>query len=36
MTDLGRKLKNAAQDAEAEIKISEDHVEGKPSSNHPE
>ena len=32
MTDLGKNVKNAAQDAEAKIKTSEDHAEGKPSS----
>jgi hypothetical protein len=32
MTDLRKKLKNAASDAEAETRISEDHAEGKPSS----
>jgi hypothetical protein len=28
----GKKLNNAAQDAEAEIRTSEHHAEGKPSS----
>jgi hypothetical protein len=32
MTDPAKKLKNAGQDAEAKIKTSEDHAEGKPSS----
>lgn len=32
MTDLGKKMKNAAQNVEAKIKTSGDHAEGKPSS----
>ena len=32
MTDPAKKLKNAAQDAEAKIQTSKDHSEGKPSS----
>jgi hypothetical protein len=32
MTDPAKKLKNATQDAEAKIKTSEEHAEGKPSS----
>ena len=32
MTDPAKKLKNAAQDAEAKIQTSKDHAEGKPSS----
>jgi hypothetical protein len=32
MTDPAKKVKNASQDAEAKMKTSEDHAEGKPSS----
>ena len=32
MTDPVKKVKNASQDAEAKMKTSEDHAEGKPSS----
>ena len=32
MTDPVKKVKNASQDAEAIMKTSEDHAEGKPSS----
>jgi hypothetical protein len=32
MTDLAKKIKNASQDAEAEMKTSKEHLEGKPSS----
>ena len=32
MTDLAKKIKNANQDAEAKMKTSKDHAEGKPSS----
>jgi hypothetical protein len=32
MTDPVKKAKNASQDAEAKMKTSEDHAEGKPSS----
>jgi hypothetical protein len=32
MTDPVKKAKNASQDAEAKLKTSEDHAEGKPSS----
>jgi hypothetical protein len=32
MTDIARKVKNVAQDAEAKIKTEKDHAEGKPSS----
>jgi hypothetical protein len=32
MTDIAKKLKNATQDTEAEIKTEEDHAKGKPSS----
>ncbi len=32
MTDPAKKLKDASQDAEAKAKTSEEHAEGKPSS----
>jgi hypothetical protein len=32
MTDPVKKVKDASQDAEAKMKTSEDHAEGKPSS----
>jgi hypothetical protein len=32
MTDIAKKVKNVAQDAEAKIKTEEDHAKGKPSS----
>jgi hypothetical protein len=32
MTDIAKKIKNATQDAEAKIKVEEEHAEGKPSS----
>ena len=32
MTDIAKKVKNVAQDAEAKIKTEKDHAEGKPSS----
>jgi hypothetical protein len=32
MGDVTKALKNAAQDAEAKLKTTEDHAEGKPSS----
>ena len=32
MTDPVKKVKNATQDAEAKIRTSTDHAEGKPSS----
>jgi hypothetical protein len=32
MTEPIKKVKNASQDAEAKMKTSEDHAEGKPSS----
>ena len=32
MTDPVKKIKDASQDAEAKMKTSEDHAEGKPSS----
>jgi hypothetical protein len=32
MTDPVKKVKDASQDAEAKVKTSEDHAEGKPSS----
>jgi hypothetical protein len=32
MTDLVKKVKNASQDAEAKMKTSKNHAEGKPSS----
>ena len=32
MTDIAKKAKNVAQDAEAKIKTEEDHAKGKPSS----
>ena len=32
MTDPVKNVKNASQDAEAKMKTSEDHAEGKPSS----
>ncbi len=32
MTDPAKKLKDAAQDEEAKAKTSEEHAEGKPSS----
>jgi hypothetical protein len=32
MTDPAKKLKNAAQNVEAKAKTSEEHAEGKPSS----
>ena len=32
MTDIGKKVKNADQDAEAKVKTEEDHAKGKPSS----
>jgi hypothetical protein len=32
MTDPAKKVKNVAQDAEAKIETSQDHAEGKPSS----
>jgi hypothetical protein len=32
MTDPAKKVKNASQDAEAKAQTSEDHAEGKPSS----
>ena len=35
MTDPVKKVKDASQDAEAKMKTSEDHAEGKPSSEMP-
>jgi hypothetical protein len=32
MTDIAKKIKNIGQDSEAKAKTSEDHAEGKPSS----
>ena len=32
MTDIAKKIKNASQDAEAKMKRSKEHAEGKPSS----
>ena len=32
MTDIAKKIKNIGQDTEAKAKTSEDHAEGKPSS----
>ena len=32
MTDIAKKVKNVAQDADAKIKTEKDHAEGKPSS----
>ncbi len=32
MADLRKDLKKAGQDAEAKVKTTEDHMEGKPSS----
>jgi hypothetical protein len=32
LDDAAKKMKNAAQDAEAKAKTAQDHAEGKPSS----
>jgi hypothetical protein len=32
MTDIAKKIKNIGQDSEAKAQTSEDHAEGKPSS----
>lgn len=32
VTDIAKKVKDVAQDAEAKIKTEKDHAEGKPSS----